>query len=186
MRYLTNPYMVTAGGTEVEYEQLTGTTNTVQSTTVDFGQGLAINASDSQLIGAKPTKFSVYGKKYGSPSGDSYCVICKYTDSPPLSNVLATSNVINANTWTTSNEWLEYDFDGSYALVQYDSINFIYMSGDPTNYIITKQLSTGQVFETGKCFWNLGTSSIWLGSATAYPNMWGANQDARLKLTVIE
>ena len=174
--FIVNPYRFAVG--ETEYEQLLGTTNTVQVDSVNFGQGIGINADDSKLIGTKPTKISFYGDTYGSPSGDTYVVICDYRDSPPLSNILATSNIINANTWGGGNAWHEYEFAGTYTLKQYDSINFIYMSGDTTNYIITKQLSTAQPFETGKCFWNLGTESEWVG------NTIGA-QDARFKLTVI-
>ena len=183
MSYLTNPYRYVAPKVLIDYEQLLGTTNTVQKTTVDFGQGLAINASDSKLIGTNPTKFSVYGLKTGSPTGDSYCVICSYKDDPPLSNVLLTSDTIDVSTWTASNEWHEYTFDGSVALSQYDSINFIYMLGDHSNYIVTKQLATSQPFETGKCFWNLGTESIWLGSRDTPP--YGHDMDARFKLTVL-
>ena len=173
--FIVNPYRFAVS--ETEYSQLLGTTNTVQVDSVNFGQGIGINAADSKLIGTTPTKISFYGATYGSPAGDTYAIICDYRDSPPLSNVLATSNVINANTWSGSNEWHEYEFSSSVALAQYYTIAFIYMSGDTTNYIITKQLSTAQPFETGKCFWNLGTESEWVGNTIG-------SQDARFKLTV--
>ena len=179
--FIVNPYRFEVG--ETDYEQLLGTSNSVQKNAVEGGVGIGINASDSQLVGTKPTKFSVYAYGAGSPTGDTYAVICDYRDDPPLDNVRATSNIVDASTFgsgTGNIGWIEYTFDGTEALQQYDTIAMIYTSGDGSNYIVTKMLSTAQPFETGKCFMNLWTESIWQGTAHGG----GHAMDMRFKLTV--
>jgi hypothetical protein len=149
----------------------------------EFGSGLGINASNSQLIGKAPTKFSAKVYRVGNPTGDAYAVITDYRDSPPLDNVRATSNSIAVSTFPTSAEtadFVEFTFDGTVALQQYDVITMIKNGGtDSSNYPVIRQEYNSQPFETGKCFLVATTAGEW--NITH-----GVNSDACFKLTTGE
>ena len=184
--FIVDPYRFAVG--EEQFEQLTGTENSVQKNSVDGGVGIGINSASSVLVGKKPTKFSTYSYREGSsPVGNAYAVICDYRDDPPLDNILSTSTTIPMSSFGSGSGnigWMEFTFDGSVALEQYHTIALIYNSSpDHYNYIVTKMQNSSQPFDTGKCFMNLWTESIWLVSRDPYPTNYGSDMSMRFKLT---
>ena len=181
--FVVNPYWFAGAGCG-DYEQLTGSVN--QDTFDYTGQGIGINGADSKLIGCTPTKFSMYLATQGSPTGNAYAVIMDYRDAwDDGGNIIAQSNNVDVSTISAmpSQDWIEWTFDESnrHVLERYDCIAVVYLSGTGSKYLVYKQQTTSQPFDTGQSFFLVGDLEDDDGWNTSY----GASMDCRFKLTTV-
>jgi hypothetical protein len=167
-----------------DFEQLTGSAN--QDTFDYTGQGIGINGAGSKLIGCTPTKFSMYLAQQGNPTGNAYAVIMDYRDPwDDGGNIIVQSNNVDVSTIAhmPNQDWVEWTFDESnrHVLEQYDCVAVVYLSGTGSKYLVYKQQTTSQPFDTGQSFFVVGD----LEDDDAWDSSYGASMDCRFKLTTV-